>query len=311
MADKGPGSTSRSGKKRLARAKIKETEHGIKSSKGRAAAEEAELSKAEQKKARKQKITAIAVGAFAVIMALSMMLPSLTYIFGNNDQGQTSEQQQDEQSTETEQADDESTDDEQTPTGMEAVDANYAAVVDPLEAKLEDSPDDLATILNLGNHYMSWASAATSYATDDDTSAHVEDLYGKAIEYFDRYLELNDSAVVKSNRAMCELYLGDADQALKDLRSVTKKSPEYGPAWANIGMIQEYLGKTDEAKEAYQKAVEADPDDEYGSKSYANRRLAAIAASENGELTDEASEATSGTTAEGAEALEDALGSGL
>ena len=85
MAEKGPQSTDRSAKKRLARAKIKPTEHGIKSSKGRKVVEAAP-SKAEQQKARKQKITGIAIGVFAVIMALSMTLPSLTYIFGNNGQ---------------------------------------------------------------------------------------------------------------------------------------------------------------------------------------------------------------------------------
>ena len=35
MAEKGPGSTGRTAKKRLARAKIKSTDNGIKSSKGR------------------------------------------------------------------------------------------------------------------------------------------------------------------------------------------------------------------------------------------------------------------------------------
>ena len=52
MAEKGPGSTGRTQNKRLARAKIKQTEYGIKSSKGRNADVEDELSKAEKQKAR-------------------------------------------------------------------------------------------------------------------------------------------------------------------------------------------------------------------------------------------------------------------
>ena len=50
MAEKGPGSTSRTAKKRLARAKIKPTENGIKSSKGRQVQEEEQLSKRQQAK---------------------------------------------------------------------------------------------------------------------------------------------------------------------------------------------------------------------------------------------------------------------
>ena len=307
MAEKGPQSTDRSAKKRLARAKIKPTEHGIKSSKGRKVVEAAP-SKAEQQKARKQKITGIAIGVFAVIMALSMMLPSLTYIFGNNS-GQTEQQEQEAQQQE-EQAQSEDGEETETLTGIDLVDSNYAAVVDPLEAKLAENPKDLATLLSLGNNYMSWASEASGYAADDAASAHVNELYQQAIDYFDQYLKLNDSAVVKANRAMCLLYSGDADAALAALQKLTEEAPDYGPAWANIGLIREYQGDQEAAKEAYQKAIDADPNDEYGAKSYANRRLAAMAAQTGEGLTDETAESAAGTGTSGAEALSDALGSG-
>lgn len=311
MADKGPGSTGRSSNKRLARAKIKPSENGIKSSKGRTQEVETTLSKAELKEQRKKKITAIAVGAFAVIMALSMTLPSLTYIFGNRSAQQTQEQTQ-EQQTQSEDSTDESTT-EETLTGMEAVDANYKAVIDPLEKKLEEKSDDLATLLSLGNDYTSWASEASSYATDDESSAHVKELYEKAMEYYDRYLALNDSAVVKASKAMCMLYNGDQEGALAALQTLTQESPDYGPAWANIGYIYENQGETDKAKEAYEKAIEADPDNEYGAKSYANRRLVALAAQSGGGLTDEAAEsaASNSSSTGGANALEDALGLNL
>lgn len=309
MADKGPGSTSRSPKKRLARAKIKQTEYGIKSSKGRTVQEDT-LSKAEQKRERQKKLTGIAIGVFAVIMALSMMLPSLSYIFGGNDDQAAQEQAAEEAAKQEEQASEEAA--QETEASVETVDANYAAVIEPLEAKLAENPEDLATILNLGNDYMSWASEASAYATDDAGAQHVGELYDKAIGYFDQYLGINDSAVVKSNRAMCYLYKGDADTALEQLQGVTSETPDYGPAWVNIGIINEFQGNTDAAKEAYQKAVDADPNNEYGAKSYADSRLASLAAAEGGDVTENAAETTTDTTeATGAEALEDALDSGL
>lgn len=300
MADKGPGSTGRTTQKRLARAKIKPTEHGIKSSKGRSTVVE-EKSKAELKRERNKKLTGIAVGAFAVIMALSMMLPSLTYIFGNNNtaqQEQEAAQAADE--AEAAAADDEAAD-EEAPTGVALVDANYAAVVDPLEAKLKDDPKDLATLLNLGNNYMSWGREASLYATDDETATHVGELFEKAIGYFDSYLELNDSPAVKVNRALCRYYSGSTDEAVADLEALTTDEASYGPAWANLGMLYENEGSTDEARAAYQKAVETDPDDEYGAKSFANQRLASMSA--NSSSTD--------SSTGGAAALENALGEGL
>lgn len=318
MAEKGPGSTGRTQQKRLARAKIKSNDNGIKSSKGRAAVDERvkAMEEAEAKKARKNKIMGIAVGIFAVIMALSMMLPSFTYIFGNNQSAQ--DQAAQEQEAKKEESSDESSSKESTDTqeeqatGIEAVDKNYKAVVDPLEKKLEKNPKDLATLLNLGNDYMSWASEASSYAADEEASNHVNELFQKAIGYFDQYLELNDSQVVKTSRAMCFFSMGDTDTAMSELQTLTENSPDYGPAWAYIGLIHESQGDTDAAKEAYNKAIEVDPNNEYGANSYANRRLAAMAASQGEGLTDEVTESVEGSeTTTGAEALEDALNSGL
>ena len=314
MADKGPGSSGRSQKKRLARAKIKPTDNGIKSSKGRQAQQERDaLSKAEAAKARKQKLTAIGVGIFAVIMALSMMLPSLSYIFGNSDEQQAAQEQAAAEAEAAKQAAEDEESEEETPdlTGVALVDANYAAVVDPLKAKLEENPEDLATLLNLGNDYMAWANEASAYATEDEDTQHVKDLYDQAMAYFDSYLELNDSSAVKTNRALCQLYAGDTDAAVEALQKLVEETPDYGPAWANLGMIYEYQSKRDEAKEAYQKAIEADPDDEYGSKSYANRRIASMAASSGAELSDEATGSTGSDSspATGPQALENALGS--
>lgn len=313
MADKGPGSTGRSNKKRLARAKIKPSDEGIKSSKGRKATTEPELTKTQQKKARQQKITAVAVGIFAVIMALSMMLPSLSYIFGNSEEQQAAQEAAEEEAAaakeeEEAEAEDDGIDDDLT--GVAAVDAAYKAAVDPLKAKLKEDPKDLATLLNLGKDYMAWGYEASSYASEDKDYEHITKLFEKAMDYFDRYLKINDSNAVKNDRAMCQLYTGDLAGAVSELETLTKDS-NYAPAWANLGMVYElYQGDTDAAKEAYQKAAEADPDDEYGSKTYANRRLAAMVASQNkGEIEDAASEAagTGESAPEGASALEEAL----
>ncbi|MDI9590774.1 MAG: tetratricopeptide repeat protein [Acidobacteriota bacterium] len=307
MADKGPGGTNRFATKRLARAKIKPSEHGIKSSKGRAGGAASELSQAEERRARKKRLTSIAVGAFAVVIALSMMLPSLASIFGDSGQAQEEQAQEaapdGDESAESDAAD-------AAETGIVAVDAAYATVIDPLEAKLAENPKDLATLLSLGNDYMAWGNEASGYVSEGDGRAHAMELYGKAIEYYDRYLALNDSATVKANRAMCQLYTGDTDGAVAALETLTSEQPDFGPAWVDLGMIHEYLGDRDAAKAAYQRAVEAEPDDEYGSKSAANRRIAAMAA-QTEDIAEDSTATGSESGATGAAALEDALGGTL
>lgn len=305
MADKGPGSASRTPKKRLARAKIKANgvDEATSGKGGRKGSSDAE------KESSKQRLTRIGIGIFAVIMALSMTLPSLSYIFGGKNTAE--EQQEAAQAEASEDAEESEDTDEETAqaSGMDTVDANYQAVVVPLEDKLKDNDKDLATLLNLGNDYMAWAGEASSYATDDASAQHVGELYDKAISYFDSYLALNDSNAVKVNRALCQFYAGDTAEATAALEQLTTDASDYGPAWANLGLLYEYQGEQDKAKDAYQKAVEVDADDEYGSKSFADRRIAAMSAQQNGgDLTDGAADVTE---ADGTSSLADALDDSL
>mgnify|MGYP002983797421 CR=1 FL=1 len=114
----------------------------------------------------------------------------------------------------------------------------------------------------------------------DSETSHANELLGKAVEYYDRYLELEDSDAARVDRALCFYYEGDTTTALNDLEEITQSSPDYAPAWANLGMLYEVRGDTDSAKSAYQKAAELDPDDEYNAKTFAEQRLDAIAQSE-------------------------------
>ena len=154
---------------------------------------------------------------------------------------------------------------------------------------------------------MSWAySVSRSSATDADKS-HANDLYARAIGYFDRYLALNDSNAVRVDRALCQYYSGDADAAKTALEELTQGSAaDYGPAWANLGLLYESSRDADAARSAYGKAAETDPDDEYGAKSFAETRLAALNVAQNSASS--TSSTSAGPAADGTAAgLSDAL----
>lgn len=265
MASK-PGPTS---KKRLAKAKPAAASDG-----GKATA----AGTHERRAARKGRVTAIVVGVFAVLMALSMMLPSLAAIFSPASSSKTADASQSQASSDSSSQDQSSGDSatDSAATGIDAVNDRYQKDVDELKARLDSDPKGLATLLNLGNDYMSWAYASSSYATSDDQKAQVAELWKSAISYYDQYLEQKDSNAVRVNRALCQLYSGDTDAARAALEELTAAQPDYGPAWANLGMVYEAAGESDSAREAYQKAEEKDANDEYGAKSYAQRRLSAM-----------------------------------
>ncbi len=255
--------------------------------------------------------TQIAIVIFGIVMALSMMLPSLSAIFAG---GSSSSSSQASQKTDSASSADSSDSSSSGTSGMASVDSKYSSVVSELEAKLKEKPKSLATLLNLGNDYMAWAYSASTYATDDTSKQHVNDLYQKAMGYYDQYLALNDSSAVRVNRALCQYYSGDVDGAKSALLELTQSDSTYGPAWANLGLMYESSGDTANAKSAYQKAEETDANDEYGAKSFAEQRLSVIA-SQEAEASDSSSSSattTSGSTTQGlSETLANSSGTNL
>ncbi len=156
---------------------------------------------------------------------------------------------------------------------VDYVDSQYTDYVADLESKLEDDPENTETLLSAARATSSWGTSVLMLATTDDETSHGEELIERSIGYYDRYLELDNASDARCERAMCEYYLGDVESATADLQSVTADDPEYAPAWSYLGVVYETQGMNDEAIEAYQKALELDPDDELGVRSDVQARI--------------------------------------
>ena len=265
--------------KRLARAKIRRPE----------TPEEVEKRKADRKKT----VRNIAVSVFAVILVLSMMVPSLAAIVMNARQAKAVSQAQSGEVT------------------SETIDAAYQTQAEEAEAALAASPDDAEAMLNAANNYFGWGYAVGAYATDENAATHSVELLGKARDLYDQYLAKEDSSDAAVNRALCLLYMGDVTGAQESLEAIVEKDAECASAWANLAMIYETTDP-EAATAAYEKAIAADPDDAAGAKSFAQSRLDAMEAVEeasSAEATPEAEADAEGTTAEGAEDAQAAEGS--
>ena len=174
---------------------------------------------------------------------------------------------------------------------VDYVDSQYADYVADLESQLEEDPENAETLLATARACSSWGTSVMMLAATDDEASHGTELVQRAIGYYDRYLALDNASDARVERAMCEYYLGDAETATADLEAVTTDDPEYAPAWYDLGLLYEGQGLTDEARAAYQKAVELDPDDEQGVGTNARSRIDALTGAE-----DEASSDDEGTT---------------
>ena len=195
---------------------------------------------------------------FAVLMALSLMIPSISAIFSDNSGSQTI-----------------TIDDIR-----DSINNQFSTTVGTLETQLEANPDDPDLLKQLGSAYMQWAANLKYYSMTDEQTLEVYDHAKKAKEYFDRYLEGNEDADVSDSAAMCIYYYGETSNAIKALEEVCEKYPDHAGSFANLGMLYEVQGETDKAIENYNLAIEKDPDDEAGAKSYAENRLTALTATE-------------------------------
>lgn len=222
---------------------------------------------------RRRPVVLVAVVACSIIMVGSILLPSLSSIVSGIRRSAAA-------ATATATTDAATTGEAATTTNskMDSIDSSYQAKVDALEAKLQDKPDDLASLINVANDYRDWGQAATKYATSDDERAHASELLTKAMGHYDSYLALEDSSAARVSRAMCQYYQGDVDGAKAALLAVTQADGTYAPAWAQLATIYKAQGDTQAETDALNRALSVDPDDVYGVRSTVTQRLSALTA---------------------------------
>ncbi len=223
--------------------------------------------------ASRRPLVLVAVILVSIIMVGSILLPSLSAIVSGMQASSSSTDGSQSSSSDSSEA-------ATTSSYMDELDSRYSSTVSSLESKLADNPDDAATLINLANNYLTWGDMARNYASTDDEQAHVTDLLQKAEGYYDEYLAGNDANAAHVNRALCQYYLGDTDGAIAALEQFCAGTADYAPAWANLGMIYEDAGETDKATDAYNKALEVDPDDTCGMKSFVTSKLQSITSSD-------------------------------
>ena len=219
----------------------------------------------------------VGVVLVSIIMVGSILLPSLSAIISGIQKSKASAATATTAAaTSAATTDASASDAETTNTYMNDLDEHYQSIVSPLEEKLKDSPDDKAALSNLANNYLNWGSTARNYASTDDDQAHIKELLTTAEGYYDSYLELEDASAARVNRALCQYYLGDQAGAIKALEDFTKNVGDFAPAWTNLGMMYQETGETEKATDAFNKALEVDPDNTYGLQSYATSQLQSL-----------------------------------
>ena len=103
----------------------------------------------------------------------------------------------------------------------------FDITIQPLLARLKNSPDNPDLLVDIGNQY---------YDHRD---------YGKAVEYYERSLKLRPENVnVRTDMGTAIWYMGNPDGAIREYETALKYQPDYPETLVNMGIV-EWQGKHD------------------------------------------------------------------
>ncbi|KAM7350955.1 small glutamine-rich tetratricopeptide containing protein [Cochliomyia hominivorax] len=87
--------------------------------------------------------------------------------------------------------------------------------------------------------------------------------YNEALLQYNRAITYDPkNPIFYCNRAAAYIRLGDNERAIIDCKSALVYNPNYGKAYGRLGIAYSNLGKYEEARQAYAKAIELEPDNQ-------------------------------------------------
>jgi len=119
---------------------------------------------------------------------------------------------------------------------------------------------NLITILTIT---MLLVAGGASGTPADGTGLYQSGDYEGALEAFTTDLGNatgTDQAPILNNIGTCWMALGDPEQAADYYNRVVTADQKYGRGWINLGVVQEKLGKHEEALRSYDAVTDADPE---------------------------------------------------
>lgn len=129
------------------------------------------------------------------------------------------------------------------------VNLNNMQMINDLEAKVKQNPDDQKSLLDL---------------------AHLKNdsgLFDAAIQNYKTYLEKNPAdADARVDMGVCYFNLRDYPNAIKEMETALKYVPDHQIAHLNLGVVNLSAGNVEKSKEWLQKAYDLNPTNEIGIK---------------------------------------------
>lgn len=168
---------------------------------------------------------------------------------------------------------------------LATVNAQYRPTVQALTAQLQSDPASYTVLVSLGNTYFDWA-AQTQQASQTSTAVAGADqpLWVAAKDAYRRAVDVKSGEPpVMVDYAIVTFYTGDTNEAIKLAESVSKSSPEFAPAWFNLGIFYGAVGQNQKGVAAFERYLKLDPQGKQGDPNLARQRITDLKSGGNGQ----------------------------
>ena len=141
----------------------------------------------------------------------------------------------------------------------------------PEKSSMRDNLKKSGPLMEQGNNILSLKDELAENANDPEALALLGDRYfegGKyleAIDIYEKVLALDPNHVDTYNDlGLAYQYARQPEKAFETLKKGSDIMPSYQRIWISLGFVSASMGKKDEAKAAFAKAIELGPDNPVG-----------------------------------------------
>ncbi len=148
------------------------------------------------------------------------------------------------------------------PSTLESIAQQFQPTVASLTAQLQSEPESYPVLVSLGNTYFDWAIQVQQASSTDSATIGADQLmWVAAKDAYRRALAVREGeAPVTVDYAITLFYTGETNEAIKTALKVTKDTPDFGPAYFNLGVFYNAVGQTGKAIAAYEQYLKLDPE---------------------------------------------------
>ncbi|MBR2522504.1 MAG: tetratricopeptide repeat protein [Coriobacteriales bacterium] len=142
-------------------------------------------------------------------------------------------------------------------------DEDFAAKIEELHSELDANPDKTELQIEIADEFLAWGQAIFM-GRIQKSNYESSTMFNEAVEHYEAYGDLSALPEAQFNYAVANAFAGNYEAAIPALKDAVAVDDSNADAWAALGYALSGIGDNDAAVEAYQKAVDLDPDSDAG-----------------------------------------------